>query len=108
MRSGNIFGVLDHNRTSEQFSEILRKDGVRIERIVSNGQTTPDGQWYDQDWTEWVLVVQGRAKILFEGAAEPRELHAGDWLEIAPHVRHRVTFTDPDNPTIWLAVHFAD
>lgn len=105
MRSGNFFEDVDINQKTEQFSEILRAPGVRIERIVSNGQTTPDDDWYDQDWTEWVLVLQGHAKIICEGETEPQDLRAGDWLEIKPNVRHRVTYTDLGGPTIWLAIH---
>lgn len=78
---------------------------MRIERIVSRGQSSPPGFWYDQDEGELVLVLTGRARLLLEGEPE-RELGAGDWVDIPPHLRHRVTFTDPTHDTIWLAVFY--
>jgi cupin 2 domain-containing protein len=106
IRSGNLFAHIVPDPEDEQVSDLAVAPGARIERIVSFGQTTPEGQWFDQDWTEWVVLVRGRARIRFEGEAEARTLAAGDWLEIGPHIRHRVEYTDQDAPTIWLAVHF--
>lgn len=103
--SGNIFADVPVDPGQEEFSNLLKLPGTRVERIVSLGQTTPEGQWYDQDWTEWVIVLQGHARILLEGETEPRDLRPGDWLELAAGVRHRVVFTDPTQPTIWIAVH---
>ena len=80
--------------------------GLRIERIVSTGQSTPEGSWFDQAWSEWVIVLAGEALIAFEDDAESRRLRPGDYLFIPPHRRHRVAWTDPGRPTIWLAVHF--
>jgi cupin 2 domain-containing protein len=77
------------------------------ERIVSTGRTTPAGEWFDPDRDEWVVLVAGAAEVLFEGEAAPRRLAPGDWLRIPAHARHRVTRTDPDRPTIWLALHHA-
>jgi cupin 2 domain-containing protein len=81
---------------------------VRIERIVSTGQSSPSGFWYDQGWAEWVLLVAGNAAVQFADEAEPRRLTAGDYLFIAAHRRHRVTWTDPGQPTVWLAVHVGE
>lgn len=80
---------------------------VRIERILSTGQASPDGFWYDQDWDEFVLVVQGAARLQLEGEAE-RALGPGDWLMIPAGRRHRVAWTDPAAPTVWLAVHIGE
>ncbi|CAO3447812.1 cupin domain-containing protein [Azospirillum argentinense] len=77
---------------------------VRIERILSTGQASPDGFWYDQDWDEFVLVVLGGARLQIEGEAE-RALGPGDWMMIPARQRHRVAWTDPAAPTVWLAVH---
>ncbi|MCC2097447.1 MAG: cupin [Hyphomicrobiales bacterium] len=103
--AGNIFSGVRLDPAGEQFLELARSGGMRIERIVSSGQTTPEGEWYDQAWTEWVLLLQGGAHVLFEGEAEPRILQPGDWLEIRPRQRHRVVYTDAGAATIWLAVH---
>ena len=89
---------------AEQFVELLSRPGLRIERIVSAGQTSPPGFWYDQPQGEWVLVLQGEAGLAFEDEQEPRRLQAGDFVDIAPHRRHRVESTA--TPTVWLAVHY--
>jgi cupin 2 domain-containing protein len=104
--AGNIFADIPTRLAKEQFVELLATPRVRIERIVSTGQTTPAGQFYDQDWAEWVLVLQGSATVSFEGESKPRLLRPGDYLHIPPHARHRVELTDPERPTVWIAVHF--
>jgi cupin 2 domain-containing protein len=76
-----------------------------VERIVSTGQGSPPGFWYDQDWTEWVILLAGAARLLIEGEGAPRTLQPGDFVEIPSHVRHRVEWTLEDAPTVWLAVH---
>ncbi len=91
----------------EELTEILATSAeVRIERIVSRGQRSPEGFWYDQETDEFVLVMQGRAVVVFEGEAEPVRLGPGDYLIIPRHARHRVEWTDPDETTVWLAVHY--
>jgi cupin 2 domain-containing protein len=103
----NLLSSLPSALSSEIFETIVDSDSVRIERIVSNGQTTPEGEWYDQDHDEWVLVLTGSADLLFDGSQEPQRLGAGDYTLIPTGCRHRVTWTDPNVPTVWLAVHFA-
>jgi len=103
--AGNIFSPLPVNAADEQFSTLLATDSVRIERIVSYGHASPEGFWYDQDRAEWVIVLQGSAELLFEHEGAPRLLWPGDYVHIPAHRRHRVTATDPHNPTVWLAVH---
>jgi cupin 2 domain-containing protein len=85
---------------------LVEREGLRIERIVSTGQTTPQGQWYDQETGEWVLVVAGAAGLRIEGEATDRELGEGDWIFLPAHCRHRVTWTRAEPPTVWLAIHF--
>ncbi len=80
---------------------------VRIERIVSHGQASPPGFWYDQDEHEWVTVLAGRARLAVEGEDDPVELGPGDALELPAHRRHRVEWTDPDRPTVWIAVFWS-
>ena len=103
--SGNLFAGIPNHLPAEQFTPLLAAPGVRIERIVSHGHSSAPDSWYDQDQDEWVVVLQGSARILFDGEASPRTLKRGDYLHIPAHVRHRVAWTDPDKPTIWLAVH---
>lgn len=82
---------------------LLERPGCRIERIISYGQTSPEGFWYDQAWDEWVLLVQGAAEI--DLGDRKVALTPGDHLFIPAGQKHRVTLTVPDQPTIWLAVH---
>jgi cupin 2 domain-containing protein len=88
----------------ELFDTLLESSNVRIERIVSYGQASPEGFWYDQDEDEWVSVIEGGADVLFEGEQTPRTLGKGDTLLIQAHTRHRVSRSE--NPTVWLAVFF--
>ncbi len=92
--------------TAERFDALVTSEAVRIERIVSNGQASPPGFWYDQPGAEWVVVLRGRARLRFEDEPEPRELKPGDHVDIAPHRRHRVEWTAPGEATVWLAVHY--
>jgi cupin 2 domain-containing protein len=79
--------------------------GVRIERILSRGHHSPEGVWYDQPEREWVVLIQGAARLRFDDGVE--EMAAGDVVHIDAHRRHRVEWTDPDKLTIWLAVYYA-
>lgn len=100
----NIFADLPDALPDEMFETLAEAGHVRIERIVSHGQATPEGEWYDQEWDEWVLVLAGNAGLLLEGEEE-RVLKPGDYLMIPAHCRHRVAWTDRRGRTIWLAVH---
>lgn len=91
----------------ELFTTLAAAPGLRIERILSTGQCSPPGFWYDQAWDEFVLLVQGAARLQIEGDDE-RALGPGDWAMIPAGTRHRVAWTDPDAPTVWLAVHIGE
>lgn len=101
----NLFDDIPAELPAELFQTLLEAGNVRIERIVSQGHASPAGFWYDQPQSEWVLVVSGAARLVIEGG-EPVELRAGSYLNIPAHTRHRVEWTDPDQPTVWLAVHY--
>jgi cupin 2 domain-containing protein len=103
--SGNLLDNIPANVAEEVITTVLQSNGLRIERIVSQGQASPPGFWYDQDDSEWVIVVEGNATVQFEGE-EPVELQRGSYLNIPAHRRHRVTWTDPQQKTVWLAVHY--
>lgn len=104
---GNIGAELPAEPVAEEIFERLTGGGdVLIERIVSTGQATPEGEWYDQERDEWVMVVSGAARLLVEGEEDERDLSAGDWLLLPAHCRHRVTWTQDSPPTVWLAVHY--
>ncbi len=95
-------------QAAEIFTLLAERPGLRVERIVSTGQTTPQGEWYDQAWDEFVLLVAGAARLRIEGESEDRALGEGDWMFLPAHCRHRVTWTRAAPPTVWLAVHFGD
>jgi cupin 2 domain-containing protein len=104
-RRSNLFADIP-SRVPEELIEVLQATGaVRIERIVSMGHRSPDGFWYDQETDEWVLLLRGAARLEFEGADQRIELKPGDFLAIPAHQRHRMEWTSPDEPTVWLAVH---
>jgi cupin 2 domain-containing protein len=107
MESGNLFQLPEALPGDAEFVETLVSgSGVRIERIVSTGQGTPPGQWYDQPWDEWVALLEGQATLSFEDGSTVR-LDRGAWLRIPARARHRVEATSIDPPCVWLAVHFA-
>ncbi|MCC9600479.1 cupin domain-containing protein [Stieleria sp. JC731] len=86
---------------------LVSQSGVRIERIVSDGQASPTDFWYDQDEHEWVVVLQGRARLQFDDG-RMLELLPGDHLMIPAHQKHRVDWTSNDEFTIWLAVFYPE
>ena len=88
----------------ERFEAIVRTEGLLIERIVSTGQATPDGEWYDQERDEWVVLLAGQAVLRF-GDGSTTQLNPGDHLLIPARCRHRVESTTVDPPCVWLAVH---
>jgi cupin 2 domain-containing protein len=102
----NLLRDIPDARAGEITDPIVGAPSVRIERIVSLGQASPPGFWYDQAEAEWVLLLAGAARLRFADQPEPRLLGPGDWVEIAPHRRHRVDWTDPAQPTVWLAVFY--
>ncbi|MBI3444254.1 MAG: cupin domain-containing protein [Magnetospirillum sp.] len=102
---GCLFSDLPDQFDDERFDPLLQGGGFRLLRIVSNGQSTPDGLWLDQDDDEWVLVLKGAAMVMIEGEAKAHGLAPGDWLYLPAHCRHRVEWTAQDQPTVWLALH---
>ena len=102
---GNLFAALPAEAEQELVEALIERPNVRIERIVSTGQASPEGFWYDQPDDEFVVLLAGSATLHFEQDSRRLELKPGDWVEIAAHVRHRVERTDAGAPTIWLAVH---
>lgn len=100
----NLLCDLPDARAGEVTDAILAAPGLRIERIVSQGQASPSGFWYDQPQAEWVLLLKGAARLRFADEPQERLLGPGDCLHIAAHRRHRVEWTDSAQPTVWLAV----
>lgn len=105
MKLANFFDQLPSDLSSEVFEKLAGNDKVTIERIISSGQVTPAGQWYDQSQNEWVMVIKGAAKLEFE-YGEIVELAVGDHLDIPAHCKHRVAWTSDMSETLWLAVFY--
>ena len=106
MNVKNIFSGIPEGTRDEWFEELLSTGHFRLERIVSQGNSTPSGAWYDQEGAEWVIIIRGRAGLLFEGEKEVVVLNPGDHLQIPAHKRHRVEWTEPEGKTVWLAIHY--
>lgn len=106
--SGNLFDGAHGDGQQERVSALLDTSNLRVERIVSLGQKSPPGFWYDQPWAEWVVVLAGSAGLRFEGEAEIKVLSEGDYILIPARVKHRVEWTVKDHATIWLAVHYPE
>ncbi|MEA1893413.1 MAG: cupin domain-containing protein [Campylobacterota bacterium] len=100
----NIFANLPDNLKEEFFEDIIKKDSLKIERIISKGHTTQQ-DWYDQVDDEWVIVLKGEAILSFENSEDVR-LREGDYINILAHTKHRVSWTKPEIETIWLAIHY--
>lgn len=105
LKQGNLFADVPTGAPDEVFQSLLERSGLKIERIISNGQASPAGFWYDSPQEEWVLLLSGSAGLECEGDAAPRVMRPGDWLHLPAHCRHRVAWTDAATPTVWLAVH---
>src|SRR4029079_13132821 len=103
----NLLRDLPDASSGEITEMLLTVPGMRIERIVSLGQQSPPGVWYDQDEAEWMLLLAGRARLRFADESEERVLGPGDFVQIAPHRKHRVEWTDPAAPTVWLPPLFS-
>jgi cupin 2 domain-containing protein len=102
----NLLSPLPTELREELVETLIQNKHVRIERIVTTGQASPEGFWYDQHETEWVVVLKGEARLLFEGDDQPTHLKPGDHVTIPAHRRHRVEWTTPNEPTVWLAVFY--
>jgi len=98
----NVLADFPTSMPEELIQTLHSASGIRIERIVSHGQASPHDFWYDQEENEWVVLLQGNARLAFEG--EVVEMRPGDFVHIPAHRKHRVDWTTPDEPTIWLAV----
>jgi len=106
MRVNHICDHIPKEKLSqEQFDQLIQGKTCKLKRIISTGHTTPKNQWYDQPEDEWVMVIQGAAKLQFTDNDEIT-LKPGDYLHIPAHCKHRVSWTDPEQPTVWLALYY--
>ena len=102
----NLFSIPDKlNKEFENFISLLDDEKILIEKIISNGQKTPENQWLEQERNEWVVLIQGEAEIRFDDG-EVKILKSGDYINILSNKKHRVEKTSTDPVCIWLAVHY--
>lgn len=104
--SNNILADIPVKLPEELFTSLLQNEQLQIERIVSRGHASAKDEWYDQDYNEWLILLQGEAVLELSGQSELKTLQAGDYLLIPAHCKHRVEWTDPDRNSIWLTIHF--
>lgn len=104
--TGDLFADVPAGPLAEElFTPLLRRPGMRIERIVSTGHVSPADAPYCQDHDEWVLLIAGGARLWMEGEADEIVLGPGQYLLIPAGRRHRVLWTPEDRMTVWLAIH---
>lgn len=104
----NLFANIPTTLAEELVEVLAQNKHIRIERIVSTGHASAKGFWYDQPEAEWVLVLNGEAKLVFKSDDRPITMKPGDHVLIAAHRKYRVEWTTPDEPTVWLAVFFGE
>ena len=104
LKKYNIFDKVIIDKNEEIFFQIFKNESIRVERIVSNGQKSPEDFWYEQIENEYILLLSGNAILEFEDFEV--ELKKGDCLNIEAMQKHRVKFTSLDEPTIWFAVFY--
>ncbi|WP_394151234.1 cupin domain-containing protein [Vibrio maritimus] len=105
MQLGNLFTNIPNQLPDELFEDIVKTSNIRVERILSDGHSTPDGEWFDQAENEWVAVLQGQGVLEYEDG-QTITLDVGDYVNIPAHVKHRVKSTASGATTIWLAIFY--
>lgn len=100
----NIFQNIPESAEKEIFEVLAKSENAKIERIISNGPESSSDEWYDQNENEWVVLLKGKAKLIFEN--DEKVLEPGDHILIKPHRRHKVVILEEKETTIWIAVHF--
>ena len=106
MNSNNLFSKIPHFMQEEISETLLKNENLKLERIISSGQATTPGEWFDQNTNEWVILLSGSAGLRFEDEEERCIMYPGDYVQIPAHKRHRVEWTDSEQKTVWLALHY--
>ncbi|MCK4994476.1 MAG: cupin domain-containing protein [Candidatus Omnitrophica bacterium] len=103
---GNLFERISGELPEEIFETLLKTGSFRIERIVSQGQSTPKGTWLLQKQNEWVVLLSGAAKLSLDKDSSTLNMKPGDYVHIPANCKHRVEWTDTNKKTVWLAIHY--
>ena len=105
LQTGNLFSAEAARGDDERIDILVAGPRLNVERIVSMGHASPDGFWYDDPRAEWVVLLSGAAVLEFEADATLHDMRPGDHVLIEPHCRHRVAWTHPEQPSVWLAIY---
>jgi cupin 2 domain-containing protein len=93
------------DKLPEELTTVLQQGrGIRSKRSFRPATSPPEGFWYDQTEHELAMVLTGAARLAFEDRVV--EMISGDSINIPAYARHRVEWTTPDQPTVWLAVYY--
>jgi len=106
MNIANLFDNIPSDLPQEIVECLVNSNGIRIERIVSQGHHSAPDFWYDQNENEWVLLVKGEAKLQFASDNQLVHLKVGMHINIPAHAKHRVEWTKENEETVWLAVFY--
>ena len=108
MKIESIFSEYEISKSHEILETLLESENFKLERIISSGQATPEGEWLCQELDEWVILLSGKAGLSFEDEECILDLFPGDYIHIPANKRHRVEWTDKNQKTIWLALHYKE
>ncbi len=106
MNVENLFSNIPEFFSEEIFETLIENKNFKLERILSSGQSTPPGKWFDQESDEWVVLLKGKAALRFETEEKIIEMNVGDHILIPAHKKHRVEWTDDKQATVWLALRY--
>jgi cupin 2 domain-containing protein len=103
--AGNLFGAVEPGPL-EHVDVLVERGDLTVERIVSMAHASAPDFWYDSPREEWVVLLSGAAALEFEHGEALHEMRPGDYIRIEAHRRHRVAWTHPAQPSVWLAIHY--
>ncbi|MFZ4398615.1 MAG: cupin domain-containing protein [Bacteroidales bacterium] len=101
----NIFDIIQPFSDKELIDILFKNENIIIERIISFGNPSPDGFWYNQPNNEWVILLTGEAEIEYKNG-DKIYLKAGDYLLIPSNQEHRVSYTSKSPNCTWLCFYF--
>ena len=105
MNNQNIFSEIPNSLKEELFEDIISTENIKIERIISDGHSSPKEGWYESEQNEWVIVLEGDAILTLE-SGENITLKRGDYYNISAFTKHKVSQTSKSEKTIWLAIYY--
>ncbi len=99
--SKNLYDFSDKQIGKEYIETLFEKQNIRIEKILSDTESSPEGFWYDQFEDEIVFLLKGTTIIEYSDGTLT-QLQEGEHLYIPARKKHRVAKTSKN--CVWLAV----